>query len=89
MINISGRLLKEESLLKYFEKVEKDKAEMFLSATDILKKIRNKTGLNFSNGAEMKLGKALKKHGFERVKKNGLYKWAVKELMIDEQTITD
>ena len=40
-------------------------------------------------GAEIETGEGSEKHGFERVKKNGLYKWAVKKLMIHEQTITD
>jgi predicted P-loop ATPase len=77
--------IEEELLLKFFEPVTKDDAIVFKSATDILADIRGHSSLNINdNASAMKLGKALKKHGFVRLKKQDRYVWAVKELYVFE-----
>jgi predicted P-loop ATPase len=72
--------IEEELLLKYFEPVTKDDAFSFHTTTEILAKMHVQTSFNFNEGSLMRLGRALKKNGFERTKKKSLYVWAVKEV---------
>jgi len=69
----------EELLLTWFEPCEKEAATAFLNASQIASKLSERTKLNLSDGTINKLGKALKKHNFTRLKKEGIYVYAVLE----------
>jgi len=73
--------VEEELLLTYFQKVPLSEATSFLSAAQILNRITERTHVNIatSPGAVIRLGKALKKFGFEKRKSDGLYIWAIQE----------
>jgi predicted P-loop ATPase len=78
------RTAEEELLLTYFEPATTAEANGFMSASQILTKISNVTKTNITTGAVISIGKALKKHEFVKVKKGGVYVWAVKEFSIFE-----
>lgn len=78
------RTSEEELLLTYYRPESKDSADLFLSASAILTRIAEKAKVSVTTGAVISLGKALKKHGFEKVKKGGVYVWAVYEYSSDE-----
>lgn len=71
----------EELLLTYFQKVQLSEATNFLSAAQILNRITERAHVNIaiSPGAVIRLGKALKKFGFEKRKSNGIFLWAISE----------
>ena len=69
----------EELLLTWFEPCSKEEASLFLNASQIAAKIADRTKLNLNDGTINKLGKALKKHNFTRLKKNGIFVYAVIE----------
>ncbi len=69
----------EELLLTWFEPCEKDKANTFLNASQIAAKLAEKAKINITDGTINKLGKALKKHNFIRLKKNGIAVYALIE----------
>jgi len=71
----------EELLLTYFQKIPLTEATNFLSAAQILTRITERTHVNIatSPGAVIRIGKALKKFGFEKRKTDGLYLWAIQE----------
>jgi hypothetical protein len=52
---------------------------LFLNASQIASKLADRAKLNLNDGTINKLGKALKKHNFERLKKNGIFVYAVFE----------
>lgn len=74
----------EELLLTWFEVADKVTANTFLNATQIGAKLADQAKLNITNGTVMKLGKALKKHGYLRLSKKNGYVNVVKELTWDE-----
>ena len=74
----------EELLLTWFEPCEKEVATTFLNASQIASKLSERTKLNLSDGTINKLGKALKKHNFIRLKKEGIYVYAVLEKSYEE-----
>ncbi len=74
----------EELLLTWFEIADRDTANNFLNTTQIAAKLADKAKLNITDGTVMKLGKALKKHGYLRLSKKNGYVYAVKELTWDE-----
>lgn len=74
----------EELLLTWFEPCEKEAATAFLNASQIASKLSERTKLNLSDGTINKLGKALKKHNFTRLKKEGIYVYAVLEKSYEE-----
>ncbi len=67
----------EELLLTWFESAEKETAQYFLNTTQILQMITSRANLNISDASVNKLGKALRKHGYNRVMKNNSYVYAV------------
>jgi hypothetical protein len=69
----------EELLLTWFEPCEKEMANAFLNASQIATKLAEKAKINISDGTINKLGKALKKHNFLRLKKGGIYVYALLE----------
>ncbi|MEN2435811.1 VapE domain-containing protein [Weeksellaceae bacterium A-14] len=74
----------EELLLTWFEIADRETANNFLNTTQIAAKLAEKAKLNITDGTVMKLGKALKKHGYLRLSKKNGYVYAVKELTWDE-----
>jgi predicted P-loop ATPase len=71
----------EELLVTYFEKIPVSQAITHLTASQILNHITERTHVSFaySAGAVIRIGRALKKFGFERHKSNGIFLWAVQE----------
>jgi predicted P-loop ATPase len=78
------RTSEEELLLTYFEPVPLSEAITFFTASQILAKIANFAKVNITTGSVISIGRALKKHGFEKTKKGGIYVWAVKEITFNE-----
>jgi len=74
----------EELLLTWFEPCEKDIANAYLNASQIASKLAEKAKITLTDGTINKLGKALKKHNFLRLKKNGIFVYAVKEFTWEE-----
>lgn len=74
------RTTEEELLLTWFRPVELTKAKCFYTATQIMAKLSEKARITISNGSLISLGKALKKHGFLKTKRGGVYTWGVLEL---------
>lgn len=74
----------EELLLTWFEIADRTTANNFINTTQIAAKLADKAKLNITDGTVMKLGKALKKHGYLRLSKKNGYVYAVKELTWDE-----
>jgi hypothetical protein len=74
----------EELLLTWFEPCPKEEANLFLNASQIAAKIADRTKLNLNDGTINKLGKALKKHNFTRLMRQGKPVYAVKEFTYEE-----
>lgn len=74
----------EELLLTWFEIADRDTANNFVNTTQIATKLAERAKLNITDGTVMKLGKALKKHGYLRLSKKNGYVYAVKELSWEE-----
>ena len=74
----------EELLLTWFKVVDKDMANAFLNTTQITVKLAERAKLNITDGTVHKLGKALKKHNYLRLKRNGSYVYALYEETFDE-----
>ena len=71
----------EELLITYFEQIPISDAITLLTATQILEHITERTHVNHCStpGAVIRLGRALKKYGFERRRTRGIKVWAVQE----------
>ena len=74
----------EELLLTWFEPCPKEEATLFLNASQIAAKLADRTKLNLNDGTINKLGKALKKHNFIRLMRQGKPVYAVKEYSYEE-----
>lgn len=70
--------LEEEALLTYFEPGDPNDAAIFLTNTQILDQIATIIKLRVNQGAKKRLGEALHKHGFSRVKRNSRYVYTIK-----------
>jgi predicted P-loop ATPase len=77
----------EELLLTWFNVSDKENANAFLNTTQIAVKLAERAKLNITDGTVHKLGKALKKHQYLRIKKSGSYVYALKEKTFDEVEI--
>lgn len=77
----------EELLLTWFEPCEKEAANNYLNASQIAAKLADRAKLNINDGTINKLGKALKKHNFLRLKKNGIFVYALIENSYEEVDI--
>lgn len=73
----------EELLLTWFESATKENAQYFLNATQILQMITTRANLNISDASVTKLGKALRKHGYNRIMRNNSYVYALNFLDYD------
>jgi hypothetical protein len=74
----------EELLLTWFEPCEKEKATLFLNASQIAAKLAEKAKINITDGTINKIGKSLKKHNFLRLMRKGSPVYALKELTYEE-----
>lgn len=74
----------EEFLFTYFRKPEGNDTVLQLTASDILKRITSKTGLNLNGIGVITLGKVLKKHRFSIKRTGGRTKYEVAELNVEE-----
>jgi len=77
----------EELLLTWFEPVQLNSdgspsvpSPQYLNASQIAAKLADKAKISVTDGTVNKIGKALRKHGFLRVKKSQNYSYLVKEL---------
>lgn len=70
--------MEEDFILQYFEQIEVNVAQVFMNATDIMVYLSSFVKITSSNATKQNIGKALTKHGFHRVKRNGLQMYAVK-----------
>ena len=77
----------EELLLTWFNVSDKENANAFLNTTQIAVKLAERAKLNITDGTVHKLGKALKKHQYLRIKKSGSYVYALQEKTFDEVEI--
>ena len=77
----------EELLLTWFNVSDKENANAFLNTTQIAVKLAERAKLNITDGTVHKLGKALKKHQYLRIKKSGSYVYVLKEKTFDEVEI--
>jgi predicted P-loop ATPase len=76
----------EELLLKFYEAIPENESKLFLSTTDIASNLAEHQKFNITNSFKQNLGKALHKHKFARVKKNGRYVYALKNKSIPLST---
>lgn len=67
----------EELLLTWFEKCEKEEANAFLTASQILAKLSERTKISITDSSVNKLGKTLVKNGYYRFKSKGKLLYAV------------
>ena len=74
----------EELLLTWYEPTTKENANAFLKKTEIAVRLSIVANININDSTVIKLGKALKKHGFLRMAKNKTYVYAVNALDVDE-----
>ncbi len=76
--------LEEDALLIWFEKPNLNNTTIFLSTSQIAVKLAAMAKLQMNSATINHLGKALRKHGFERIKKGGQYVYAVCEHNFEE-----
>ena len=76
----------EELLLKYYEPISEKTAKLFLSTTDIATNLARHQKLQITNSLKQNLGKALNKHKFARVKKNGRWVYALYDKTVNSAT---
>ena len=74
----------EELLLTWFNIADRETANNFLTTTQIAVVLSEKAKMNITDSTVHKLGKALKKHGYLRLKKSGVYAYAVFEKSYDD-----
>jgi predicted P-loop ATPase len=76
----------EELLLKFYDPIPENESKLFLSTTDIASNLAEHQKFFITNKFKNNLGKALSKHKFVRVKKNGRYVYALKNKSIPLST---
>jgi predicted P-loop ATPase len=78
------KTIEEELLLTWFRKPEEKESSQYLSTSQILHKLSINSKIATTTGNVITLGKALKKHNFQRIKKKGNYVYAVIELTLEQ-----
>ena len=78
------KTIEEELLLTWFRKPEPNETPLYLPTSQILHKLTIYSKISTTTGNAITLGKALKKHNFQRVKKKGNYVYSVFELTLDQ-----
>lgn len=79
--------VEEELLLAHFSPCSVDGADYFFTTTELIHHFTKHIKIQLTDSAKQKMGKALRAHKFERLKKQGRYVYAlkVKELIDDIQ----
>lgn len=70
--------VEEELLLSNFEACSMNDAEYFYSTTELVNWFSQKVKMNVTDSSKQKLGKALRAHGFIRLKRQGRYVYALR-----------
>ncbi len=78
------KTIEEELLLTWFRKPEPNETPLYLPTSQILHKLTIYSKVSTTTGNAITLGKALKKHNFQRIKKKGNYVYSVIELTLDQ-----
>ncbi|AVF47864.1 virulence-associated e family protein [Elizabethkingia anophelis] len=68
----------EELILSEYTPCAEELADDFLSSTQILHNLREKHSISLDTSNSIAVGKIMKKHGFLKVKKENIYKYAIK-----------
>ncbi|PRY11904.1 uncharacterized protein DUF3874 [Pontibacter ummariensis] len=76
--------VEEEMLLTWFMKPCENEPRQFLTASQIVAKLAEKTKISVTDASVNKIGKSLRKHGFTRIKRGGSYGYLVRELKWEE-----
>lgn len=76
--------VEEELLLTWFEKMNDAEDASYLTTTEIATKLSVHSKINVSNSTINLLGKALHKHKYHKLKKNGKQVFVVRERTITE-----
>lgn len=71
--------LEEELLIRHYEKCSLLDCTIFMTASEIAQSLHKTEKLSVTDSILQRIGKALKKNGFIRTKKKGVYCWAVKD----------
>jgi hypothetical protein len=76
------RFAEEELLLTYCRPVPIAESTTFRTASQLLVYLSERAHVNLpvNPGTIIRMGRALKRYGFEKYKSNGLYLWALKEV---------
>lgn len=69
--------IEEELLMSSFEPCSLDKAEYFYTTTELVNWFSQKVKMNVTDSSKQKMGKALRAHGFLRLKRQGRYVYAL------------
>ena len=69
--------IEEELLLSSFEPCTLDEAEYFYTTTELVNWFSQKVKMNVTDSSKQKMGKALRAHGFLRLKRQGRYVYAL------------
>lgn len=72
--------LEEEALLTHYE--PSNERELMLTTTEILSRLSSFTKIPVNTASGKRLGEALKKNGFQRVKTGGIYAYCLREKQI-------
>ena len=70
--------LEEEVLLSYFEPDNRKEAELYLTASQVTKHLEWAKDLKTTGATHNYIGRALRKNEFRRLKKDGVWKYALK-----------
>ena len=81
--------VEEELLLTWFEPCRPEGGDLYLSTTQLAAWLTDKVRMNITDATKQKLGKALRAHKFERIKRQDRYVYALKqkdEELVEYQT---
>jgi predicted P-loop ATPase len=71
--------VEEELLLAHFAPCNADEADYFFTTTELVHHFTQKVKITLTESAKQKMGKALRAHKFERLKRQGRYVYAMQE----------
>jgi predicted P-loop ATPase len=71
--------VEEELLMAHFKKCTKEEAQYFQSTTDLAIHLAEKAKVSVTNSMKTQLGRALRANGFTRIKKGGIYVYALQD----------
>jgi predicted P-loop ATPase len=71
--------VEEELLLTWFEPCNPEEGDLYLSTTELAAWFTEKVKMNVTDATKQKLGKALRAHKFQRIKRQDRYVYALKQ----------